>query len=456
MEEKLTKLDPKYSDIPDDYYITDFRKFTDFKKQTFNGYQKSDVLNALQKSITEQKLEEACHWAVEMLVSGHLMECWDRLILINSKFINSSNPNLPFYLWLRFSQAIQIIQDPMYQGERILQLRNNQECRNHLTDIVSVLTLSSKNKLKPLPKITSEDFRIDIFQEKLEAKSVFLIEKIIKPNDPSEINVVVNEFSFQLTERTGNLEKALYWFNWILEWERINVKKAEGFNCAIRNRKYIKPQYYHDIIWLIWDVIFQEATFRADEKLNRQLIGLFKLFKYNFTSPGKRKKSPLIVHAINLLSYHRNLKWENPITLQSKILVQANANTNMLYLEYKKKGLTVLQKKEEISNLVTRNNYLVSDQKISNTSGTGGGSGGNSSRNSKKNNVSSDVMGRINLLNRIDNIIINKNSTQSQTQSQSQHGLQYNSNPFTVTMSHTPNSYQNTENTIDYIQSIIN
>ena len=70
MEEKLTKLDPRYSDIPNKYYITDFRKITDFKKQTYNGYQKSDVLSALQKSILEQKLEESCHWAVEMLVSG--------------------------------------------------------------------------------------------------------------------------------------------------------------------------------------------------------------------------------------------------------------------------------------------------------------------------------------------------------------------------------------------------
>ena len=33
MEEKLSKLDPKYSDIPDNYYITDFRKLSDFKNK---------------------------------------------------------------------------------------------------------------------------------------------------------------------------------------------------------------------------------------------------------------------------------------------------------------------------------------------------------------------------------------------------------------------------------------
>ena len=45
-----------------------------------------------------------------------------------------------------------------------------------------------------------------------------------------------------------------------------------------------------------------------------------------------------------------------------------------------------LQKKEEVSNLVTRNNYLVSDQKITNTNT----SSNTSTKNSKKNNVNSE------------------------------------------------------------------
>jgi hypothetical protein len=435
----LKKIDPKYSDIPDTHYINDFRKITDFKKNTFNGYQKSDVLSALQKSILEQKLEEACHWGVEMLVSGHLMECWDRLILINSKLINHANPNLSFHIWIRFSQIIQIIQDPKYHGEKILQLRNNQECRNHLTDIVSLMTLSPKNKLSSLPKISTEDFRIDVFQDKLEAKHIFLIQKIIKENDPSEINVVVNEFAFQLTERTGNIDKALYWLNWIMEWEKLNVKKAEGFNCGIRNRKYIKPQYYHDIIWLIWDVIFQEASFRNNEQLNIQLIGLFKLFKYNFTSPGKRRKVPLIIHAIHLISYQDTIKWDMSITLQSKLYIQALANTNLLYLEYKKKGLTSYQKKEEGLQVLTRNNYLVSDQKIS----ASASNMSNSARKQNANKVTPDVNQQMSIVNAIDKMIINKNAVQQP--------MQYNHN----LISHSNPTYKDTEKALLQIQSLI-
>jgi hypothetical protein len=440
MQPSISKIDPRISDIPDEYYINDFRKSADFKKITFSGYQKSDVLSALQKSILDNKVEEACHWAGEMLVSGHLMECWDRLILINSKNINVANPNLPFYLWSRFVQEIQIIQDEKYHGEKSLTLRNNQECRNHLTDIVTIMSLSPKNKIKNSPKVTNEDFRLDYFEGKLEAKNINLLEKIIKHNDPSEINIVVNELAFQLTSRTGNLDKALYWLNWILEWEKLNIKKSDGFNCAIRVRKYIKPQYHHDIIWLIWDVIFQEATIRGNDALNKQLIGLFKLFKYNFTSPGKRKKTPLIVHAIDLLAYEDKIQWKASIIgmIGIKTLVQANANTNMLYLEFKKKAKEQYQQKNDGLQVLIRDNYLVSDQKIPQQSKASN----EGTNNKKKPLVANSDLEKMNILAMLDRKMMNGGNIQP-----------INTKPAFPILPSKP--YQNTDGIIQQIQSII-
>lgn len=439
MQSSISKIDPRISDIPDEYYINDFRKAADFKKVTFSGYQKTDVLSALQKSILDNKVEEACHWAGEMLVSGHLMECWDRLILIHSKNINVANPNLPFYLWSRFVQAIQIIQDEKYHGEKSLNLRNNQECRNHLTDIVTIMTLSPKNKIKNVPKVTNEDFRLDYFEGKLEAKNINLLEKIIKHNDPSEINIVVNELSFQMTARTGNLDKALYWLNWILEWEKLNIKKSDGFNCAIRVRKYIKPQYHHDIIWMIWDVIFQEASIRSNDELNKQLIGLFKLFKYNFTSPGKRKKTPLIIHAIDLLAYQDKIQWKASIIgmIGIKTLIQANANTNILYLEFKKKSKEQYQQKNDGLQVLIRDNYLVSDQKIPQQTKSNEGT-----NNKKKPSIANSDLEKMNILNMMDRKMMNGGNIQP-----------INNKPGFPTLP--PKPYQNTEGIIQQIQSII-
>lgn len=354
------------SDIPEKYYIYDFRKMVNLKKKTFNDYSKIDVLGALQKSIIDGKLEEGCHWGTELLVSGHMMDLWDRLILINSKYISLGAPKLPFYLWSRFVQQIQICNEKRYHGEFHLQLRNNQECRNHITEIISIMALSTKHKLKTLPKISPEDFRVDYFQQKLEARDIMLIDKIIKSDDPSEINIVVNELAYQLREKTGNLEKALYWLNWLLEWEKLNLKKLKSFNCASRNRKHVKPQFYHDLIWLIWDVIFQEASFRGvgHEKCNQQLIGLFKMYRYNFTTGSKKRKIPLVTHAIYILQYEDKLKWDKPVMTNYTLVLQAVLNCNFLYLDYKKPIKEQLQKKQDSLEVITRNNYLVSDQKI--------------------------------------------------------------------------------------------
>jgi hypothetical protein len=360
-KESLEPIDLKYSDIPDKYNIYDERKLSDLKIKTFNNYQKSDVLNALQKSILDQKLEEACHWGSELLVSGHILDCWERLVIINSKFINIANPNLSFYIWSRFVQQIQLSLDTKYNGDKILNMRNSQEARNHLTDIITVLTLSSKNKLGNLPKIPNEDFLLDNFESKLEAKNTSLINNLIKSEDPSEINVVVNELAYQLTARMGNLQKALYWLNWILEWEKLNLKKHMVFNCAIRKRKYVKPQYYHDIIWLLWDVIFQEATIRGSgrDDMNRQLIGLFKMYRYGFSTGNKKKKMMLLIHAIYLLYFEPKIKWDTPVINNFSILIQATINTNFLYSDYIKKDKTNFQIKNEGLQVLTRNNYSI-------------------------------------------------------------------------------------------------
>jgi len=365
MDQQLTQIDPRYSDMPDQYFIHDYRQLSEFKKKTFNNYQKSDVLSALQKSIIDNKLEEACHWGAELLVSGNVLECWDRLIIINSKLINLANPCLSFYLWSRFVQQVQLTLNPKFHGDKILGIRNSQEARNHLTDIITLLTLSSKNKIGSLPKVQKEDFRLDNFEAKLEAKNTYLIANIIKADDPSEINVVVNELAFQLTLRVGDMKKALYWLNWILEWEKLNLKKTKSFNCALRKRKYVKPQYYHDIIWLLWDVIFQEASIRGSghENMNSQLIGLFKLYRYGFTSSSKKRKISLLIHAVHILCLEPQIKWTTPIIAQPKTVIQATANTNFLYLDYKKKAKTKYQRKAEGLQVLTRDNYLVSSQK---------------------------------------------------------------------------------------------
>ena len=52
-----------------------------------------------------------------------------------------------------------------------------------------------------------------------------------------------------------NINKALYWLNWILEWEKINSKKYGKYECGARVINGVDGKYYKDVVWLIWDMI---------------------------------------------------------------------------------------------------------------------------------------------------------------------------------------------------------
>ena len=204
--------------------IEDSRVLKDFKDQAFGGYKIIQANQALEKALLEEKLEPALHWALQLFLSGLINALWTKLLLFAAKHINIYNPKLPEFIYNRHLKWTKIIDNPLYtKSDNILKLRNHPEIRMYLCEMVTILTLSKKRKLPQLPRIKKEEFLIDNFKAKLEAKDNKLIENIVIDGDPSEIKIAANEFAFQLFH--GNLIKSLYWLNWIIEWEKINSKK---------------------------------------------------------------------------------------------------------------------------------------------------------------------------------------------------------------------------------------
>ena len=70
-----------------------------FKNKTFSGYKKNDILNAVMKSIESKKIENACHWTCECIVSGYSLKLWEKLLNFSAKIIHINNPKLPYYLY---------------------------------------------------------------------------------------------------------------------------------------------------------------------------------------------------------------------------------------------------------------------------------------------------------------------------------------------------------------------
>ena len=57
----------------EEFIIQDTRHLTDFKEKSFSGFKKKDVIKTLFTSIETGKVENACHWITECMVSGFII-----------------------------------------------------------------------------------------------------------------------------------------------------------------------------------------------------------------------------------------------------------------------------------------------------------------------------------------------------------------------------------------------
>jgi hypothetical protein len=77
--------------------------------------------------------------------AGSFDEIWDIILHYVSKYINVTNPKLPFYLNQRFLQFKDIVKERHYVLE--IDLRNNDKVRKIFAEIVSTLAVSEKSAI---------------------------------------------------------------------------------------------------------------------------------------------------------------------------------------------------------------------------------------------------------------------------------------------------------------------
>ena len=86
--------------VPKNFYIIDSNIV--YKEKSFSGYKKTEVIKAYIKSIEDGKIENACNWSIELILSGFLNILIEKNILIASKYINIHNPKIPQYIFSNY------------------------------------------------------------------------------------------------------------------------------------------------------------------------------------------------------------------------------------------------------------------------------------------------------------------------------------------------------------------
>lgn len=286
--------------------IYDNRPDKEFNTTTFSNFKKSDVTKALIKSINSQDVESSLFWTVELLCSGRLKDLWDVYLQAMGKHIRVGNPKLATYISTRFEKFKNIIMNGYSNNE--IEVRNSKDMRILLAEITCVLCFSPKKPAFEMLKINKKtDFSFEILGKQLKADSMDWCKKVLLDDDPNEILLAINEFSYHLNKK--NLLKACYWVDWLIDFDTLCRKQKKPITIKPRDFVSVDEKFTGDPIWILWDLLLLENKFNID-KLNivKSLINLFSL-KYNFTQ--KRKRRYLIYLAIEL--YTEDVSLSTPI-----------------------------------------------------------------------------------------------------------------------------------------------
>ena len=283
--------------------INDIRSQAEFKGITFSKFQKIKVKVELINCLQAAKVEPACYWAAELICAGYFIDLWETIILYVSRYIHLGNPKLPIYIDMRFGNFKEIMSGGYVGNE--LSLRNNPKIRQLFAEVISLLCHSRKKHSLASVKIQKqEEFNMSYMASRLKAPSIDYAHDVFKKDDPKELYIAINELAYHICPASKNIVSACYWLEWILEFETICKQKKEMCLCETRTFAPILDKYRNDSIWIIWNVILNEAEKKkvSDPLVLKTIHALLDMFCIKYTSGVKKRRRYIIYFAMALLT----------------------------------------------------------------------------------------------------------------------------------------------------------
>jgi hypothetical protein len=330
-----------------------------FRNITFSKFQKSKARLELIKNMYDEKIENACYWSAEFICAGHYLDLWDIILYYSYKYILIGNPKLTLYLNMRYTNFITILQNGYSQN--ILALRNNEKVRKLFCEIICVLCYSNKkNVISDVKLDKNNSFDLTCMSEKFKAPNVSYIEYILKEDDPKELIIPINELIFNLINK--NIINVYYWYEWIIEYENICVKKKK--KCVCENRSYAPSGNTHDIIWIIWDILFYYSDPNILDKKYNIIIGdsnsNSNSNNNNSTNSTNSNNNNLTCKIIKNLFELFIIKYNNSVKKKRKYIIYY---AFALLIENNNFAIAIINRREEIEAIVSKINTIYKEIK---------------------------------------------------------------------------------------------
>ena len=326
--------------------VDDERTLKDFKGVTYSGYKVLEVVKRLIQGMIQEKIEVSCYWCAELICSGHYMELWELLFLYYTKYIHIANPKLCIYVATKLKRFRENMNDCESEQEQ-LNFRNEAGFRSLFIELVVIMCVSPKKYIVNNVRVSPNDFNMLTIKDILQAPDLSFSEKLFKDDDPKELMITVNEFSYNLSNEVSNTVRAYYWFEWVVEYAKMCKKQKQI--CRIQKREIdtVDEKHLANPIWLIWEAIQQEATKRGGihEKIINSLFSIF-ILRYSDTMNTKRKF--VVYYAISILTTNIVFS-EYEILKDKKILTCVLGQLDKIFMQVKEKWASIEKEKVNIA-----------------------------------------------------------------------------------------------------------
>jgi hypothetical protein len=322
--------------VPHNCLINDIRESSSLRGYTFSKYKTSDVKKQFLDMMLNGKIEPACHWCAELVCAGHYSDIWEVIFIFVGKYIHTANPKIAVYLEQRYAVFRNIMMRGGFTSE--LELRNNHTIRQLFCEIITIITLSVKKNSFESVKIKREtEFDMIAMKERLEAPSIKFAEDVLHPDDPKEIYIAVNEFSYHIGCKNSNMLKACYWIEWLIEFDIMCRKRKQPCICKRRSVN-VDNKSQCDVIWVLWDsLIYYSKNAKVNPPMaEKLLLSLKELFTAKYTPGSTKKRKFLLYFAVELITEHYSLENELFTQHTKKMLSIVTQKINLIYKEIKK------------------------------------------------------------------------------------------------------------------------
>jgi len=276
--------------------INDIREKKDFKNITFSGYNKSQVKKELLNNLIESKIEPSIYWSSEFICAGHFYELWEVIIYFYSRHIHNANPKLAIYLDMKLEKFKTILKNGYLKNE--IRMRNNNHVRKLFCEIICILCYSKKKHSFEDIKIKTFDFDLTNFK----APHSNFCESVFLEDDPKELYIPINELYYHLSTEGKSTMEACYWIEWIILYDSVCKSKKEPLKAQNREKIKVDNKYKKDVIWIIWDIFFENMQSLNSNKLIQKIIySLLNIFTFEYSQNTSKKRKYILFFIVELL-----------------------------------------------------------------------------------------------------------------------------------------------------------